>query len=126
MSVQTIQPVASFVAGPYSPGVIAEGKFLFISGQGPYCSQSHRFIRGTVAEQTRLTLKNLQAVLSEAGLTASQVVTCKVYLQQLTESSFQQMNEAYADFFGSHKPARTTVGCQLLNIDVEVDAIAAL
>lgn len=111
---------------PYSPGVIAEGKFLFISGQGPYDPEQGRFVRSSVEEQTKLTLECLQRVIEQAGATVENVVSCRVFLQQLTETNFAAMNRAYSEFFGSNLPARTTVGCQLLNIDVEIDCIVKL
>lgn len=126
MSIQAVHPDGACISGPYSPGIIAEGKFLHISGQGPFCKIEGRFIRGTVHQQTTLTLENVKAVVVAAGADISRIISCRVYLQQLTESSFAQMNEAYARFFGAHQPVRTTIGCQLLNIDVEIDAIVVL
>lgn len=111
---------------PYSSGVIAEGKFLFISGQGPYDPEQDKFVRGSVAEQTKLTLECLRRVINEAGAKVEDVVSCRVFLQQLTEANFAQLNEVYREFFGENLPARTTIGCQLLNIDVEIDCIVKL
>jgi 2-iminobutanoate/2-iminopropanoate deaminase len=116
-------PVA---AGPYSLGVFGEGKFLHVSGQGPYDPALGRFVRGSVAEQTELTLQNVRKIIEAAGGSLENVVSCRVFLQQLTEANFREMNEVYARFFGEHKPARTTIGCQLLNIDVEIDAVVLL
>jgi len=113
-------------AGPYSLGVIAEGRFLYVSGQGPYDPEQGKFVCGSVAEQTRLTLKNVERIVVAAGGSLENVVSCRVFLQQLTEKNFQAMNEVYAEFFGEHKPSRTTIGCQLLNIDVEIDAVVVL
>lgn len=126
MKLQSVSPAGVRTFGPYSPGIIAEGKILAVSGQGPFCQKEGRFICGTIAEQTLLTLENVRAILDAANADISQIISCRVYLQQLTESTFAQMNEAYAQFFGDHKPVRTTIGCQLLNIDVEIDVLAAL
>lgn len=111
---------------PFSSGVVAEGKFLFVSGQGPYDPQVGYFVQGSVAEQTRLTLECIRRVAEAAGATLEDVVSCRVFLQQITEKTFAEMNAVYAEFFGSNQPARTTVGCQLLNIDVEIDCIIRL
>jgi len=111
---------------PFSLGVVAEGKFLFVAGQGPYDPAVGNFVRGSIAEQTRLTLECIKRVVETAGATMADVVTCRVFLQQLTEKTFAEMNGAYEEFFDSNKPARTTVGCQLLNIDVEIDCIVRL
>lgn len=111
---------------PYSAGVIAEGKFLFISGQGPFDPTVGRFVRGSVTEQTNLTLACLKRVIEAAGARVDDIVSCRVFLQMLTESSFAELNAAYGAFFGPNKPARTTIGCQLLNIDVEIDCIVRI
>lgn len=108
---------------PYSSGVIAEGKFLFISGQGPWDPAENCFVRGSVSKQTKLTLECVRRVIEEAGAKVDDVVSCRVYLQQLTEANFTEMNAAYAEFFEGNKPVRTTIGCQLLNIDVEIDCV---
>lgn len=110
--------------GPYSPVVVADG-FLFVSGQTPFDPAVGRIVRGTVAEQTALVLANIERALVAAGATKEDVVCCRIYLQDLNEENFRAMNAVYAEFFGEHKPARTTIGCQLLNMDVEIDAVAA-
>lgn len=111
---------------PISSGVIAEGKFLFVAGQGPYDPAVGAFVRGSVREQTRLTLESIKLIIETAGATMDDVVSCRVFLQQITEKNFAEMNEAFSAIFGSNKPARTTVGCQLLNIDVEIDCIVCM
>jgi 2-iminobutanoate/2-iminopropanoate deaminase len=106
--------------------VIAEGKFLFVAGQGPFDPKVGSFVRGSIGEQTRLTLESLKVVIETAGARMEDMVSCRVFLQQITEKTFAEMNEAFAEFFPGDKPARTTVGCQLLNIDVEIDCIVRL
>ena len=108
---------------PFSSGIIAEGKFLFISGQGPWDPQKGGFVRGSIGEQTRLTMECIRRLVTLAGATMDDIVSCRIFLQQITEKNFAEMNEVYASFFGEVKPVRTTVGCQLLNIDVEIDCI---
>lgn len=112
--------------GPFSQGVEAEGRFLFVAGQGPYDSARGGFSREGIAEQTRLTLACFQRVLDEAGARREDVVSCRVFLQPLNSETFAAMNAVYAEFFGDHKPARTTIGAQLLDIDVEIDGIVRL
>ncbi len=112
--------------GPYSPAVVAEGKFLFVSGQIPYDVQAGGIVKGSIAEQTRIVLTNLERVLKTAGASLASVVHCRVYLQPLTKETFAEMNGVYEEFFGTDKPARTTLGAQLLNFDVEIEAIAVL
>ncbi len=113
-------------AGPYSLGVIAEGKFLFVAGQGPYNPTTGKFERGTITEQTELTLNNVKAIVEAAGGKMENAVSCRVYLQPLDTQTFEQMNNVYKKFWGPNPPVRTTVGSQLLNIDVEIDCIVVL
>ena len=54
------------------------------------------------------------------------VVSCRVYLAQLTEKNFAEMNAVYAEFFVTDAPARATVGVQLLNMSVEMECIVRL
>ncbi len=112
--------------GPFAQAVAAEGHFLFVSGQGPFDPHADTFVRGTISDQTRLTLECLDRVLRKAGTSRENVVSCRVYLQPLNDETFSAMNSVYSDFFGFHKPARTTVGTQLLNIDVEIECIALM
>ena len=111
---------------PLSSGVIAEGKFLFVAGQGPYDPATGTWSRASIGEQTRLTMESIKLIVETAGATMDDIVTCRVFLQQITERTFAEMNEAYSKFFGPEKPARTTVGCQLLNIDVEIDCVVRM
>ena len=112
--------------GPYSPAVIADGRYLFVSGQIPFDPAAGGIVKGTVTEQTEIVLTNLERVVRTAGATLAQVVQCRVYLAELTKENFGEMNGVYARFFGDHKPARTTLGAQLLGFDVEIEAVVAL
>ena len=110
--------------GPYSLGVIAEGKFLFISGMTPWDPASGKIERGTVARQTELVLENIKKVLAAAGAGFENVVSSRVYLSNLTPENFREMNEVYIRFFGESAPARATLGVQLLGFDVEIECVA--
>jgi 2-iminobutanoate/2-iminopropanoate deaminase len=109
-------------AGAYSPGVIAEGRFVYVSGQGPI--RDGEVVGGTIEEQTRLVMDNLGAVLAEAGASYADVVRCGVFLADLDD--FAAMNEVYESFFDEPLPARTTVGANLPGIKVEIDCVAVL
>jgi 2-iminobutanoate/2-iminopropanoate deaminase len=109
-------------AGAYSPGIIAEGRFVYVSGQGPI---RDGVIVGTSAgEQTQIVLENLAAVLAEAGATPADVVRCGVFLADIAD--FAEMNEVYSRFFPRPLPARTTVGAALSGMLVEIDCVAVL
>lgn len=109
--------------GPYSPAVKAGG-FVYVSGQVPIDTSNNQVSLGDIQHETRLVLTNIKSILAGAGADLSQVVKCNVYLAN--GEDFKAMNEVYAEFFGAHKPARTTVVCQFAmpTIKVEIDCIA--
>ncbi len=109
-------------AGPYSHAVVANG-FVFVSGQGPADPATGRVPDGFAA-QVEQTLRNVETILKGAGASLRDVVKIGAYLSDLTR--FAEYNEVYKRFFPENPPARTTVGCQLLGILVEIDAIAAI
>lgn len=125
-------PIASFpgsppALGPYSLGVVGEGKFVFVSGMIPFNPATCRVERGTIAEQTELVLANLKNVLEAEGATIADVVSCRVYLGDAKPENFKQLNEVYAKYFGDSKPARATIGAQMPGeFDVEIECIAVL
>lgn len=112
--------------GPYSLGVMAEGRFIFVSGMTPFDPATGKIERGSVSEQTVLVLENVKKVLAASGATLADVVSCRVYLSNLTPETFQEMNAVYAGYFGESLPARATIGAQLLGFDVEIECVAGL
>jgi len=120
MSKQAI--AGSQPAGAYSPGIVAEGKFVYVSGQGP--TRDGVIVGETTGEQTKVVLENLAAVLAEAGAGLADVVKCGVFLQDIAD--FAEMNAVYAEVFPAPLPARTTVGAELTGIRVEIDCVAVL
>ena len=117
------QPVAGTQpAGAYSPGIIAEGRFLYVSGQAPL--RDGVVVGETAGEQTRIALENVAAVLAAAGAGLADVVRCGVFLADMAD--FAEMNSVYAEFFGDPLPARTTVGVALAGFKVEIDCVAVL
>jgi 2-iminobutanoate/2-iminopropanoate deaminase len=110
--------------GPYSIAVRA-GDFLFISGQGPVDPISGELQSElSVQDQTKLVLQHLETVLRGCGSSLHDVVKCSVFLNDVKD--FDAMNAVYAEVFGPHKPARTTVGAGMVAIGmkVEIDCIA--
>lgn len=108
--------------GAYSPGVVAEGHLLAVSGQGPLVDG--RVVSGTIEEETELTLRNVLAVVQEAGGTEADVIRCGVFLADMAD--FGGMDRAYRAAFSEPLPARTTVGCALADIRVEIDCLAVI
>ena len=110
--------------GSYSHGVVANG-FLYTCGMGPADPATGKTVDGGVAEQTRQTLKNLQAILAERGAVLADVVKVTAHLQDVNRD-FAAYDEVYREFFTAPFPVRTTVGSDLINILVEIDLVVAL
>ena len=108
--------------GPYSQGVLVKDT-LYVSGQIPYVPETMKPAGTDIQSQTLQSLKNVLAIVEEAGMGKENIVKCGVFLQDL--SMFKEMNEVYADFFKDHKPARFAVEVRRLPLDVliEIDAI---
>lgn len=116
-------PGAPAPQGPYSHAVKAGG-FIYVSGQAALDPKTNKFVIGTVAEETRLTIENIKSILSGAGADLSHVIKCSVFLSDIRD--FAEMNEVYNEYFGEAKPARTTVNAVLpgKGIKVEIDCVA--
>ena len=112
--------------GPYNQGIVASGSFLFIAGQVPIDPQNGQVIQGDIKTQTRQVLKNLQAIIHQAGAAVESVVKTTVFLKDMNE--FAGMNEVYAEFFKIDPPARSTVEVARLprDVKVEIEAIVVV
>lgn len=109
--------------GHYSPGVISNG-LLFISGQLSIDPDTRTVPDGGIEEHAKLALSNLDRVLKEAGLERSSVVRCRVYVSDIDD--WDEVNDIYAEFFGTHKPARIVVPVSKLHFGclIEIEAVA--
>ena len=108
--------------GAYSAGVVCDG-WLYVSGQGPLDLKTGQVVRGTIEEETRLTLEHVGKVLAAAGCSFDDVVKSTVHLADIRE--FDRFNKTYAEFFKGVRPARTTVQSVLWGgIKVEIDVVA--
>src|SRR6478752_1449204 len=110
--------------GAYSPGIIAEGRFLYVSGQGPLIDG--KYDPASAEEETRLTLENIGRILASAGAGFDDVVRCGCFLADIND--FNAMNGVYATYFSEPRPARTTVQVAALpgGIKVEIDCVVLL
>lgn len=110
--------------GPYSQGIQA-GNMVFVSGQLPIVPETGELLRGSVADQTRQSLQNIQHILAEAGCTLADVVKTTIFLKSMDD--FAEVNAAYAAFFPENAPARACVQVAKLpkDADLEIEAIAA-
>ena len=111
--------------GPYSQAIVVNG-MLFASGQIALDPGTGNLVEGDFAAQARRVFQNLKAVLRAGGSDFSRVTKATVYLTDL--ANFQTLNSIYAEHFGTHKPARTTVGVASLprGAMVEIDVIATV
>ncbi len=107
--------------GAYSPG-LRVGDFIFVSGQTPLDPATNKVAGETIEEQTAQVIENIKAILEAGGASLADVVKVSAHLSDL--SLFPRYNKVYADYFPDPKPTRTTVGSQLMDILVEIDAIA--
>lgn len=108
--------------GPYSQAVVLNG-MVYTSGQIALDPETQEFLQGDVAEQTERVLKNLKAVLEEAGSSLEEAVKVTVFIKNMDD--FPVVNEVYARYF-VNKPARSTVEVSRLPKDalVEIECIA--
>lgn len=107
-------------AGPYSQGIELE-RLVFVAGQRPQDPITGE-IKDNIKDQTRQVIKNIQAILAEAGCTLNDVVRTTVYLSDI--KYFSEMNKIYEEMFSKPYPTRTTFGAQLRGILIEIDVIA--
>lgn len=111
--------------GPYSQAVVSDG-WVFVSGQIPFDPKTMVQVPGGIAEQTDRSLRNIRAILEEAGAGMETVVKTTVFLKDMGD--FTAMNEVYARHFGDHRPARAAVEAAGLpkGVDVEIECVARL
>jgi 2-iminobutanoate/2-iminopropanoate deaminase len=112
--------------GPYSQAVVASGSLVFTAGQIPLDPATGKVDGDDIATQTRRALANVGEILKKAGSSPQKVVKTTVFLKDMDE--FAGMNAVYAEFFGTHAPARSTVEVARLpkDVKVEIEAIAVV
>ena len=111
--------------GPYSQGMSYNG-LVYTSGQIPLDPATMEIAGEDIKAQTRQVLSNLQQVLQAGGSSLDQVIKTTCFLSDM--NNFVAFNEVYAEFFGSHAPARSCVQVARLPKDVlvEVEAIGII
>ena len=111
--------------GPYVQGKVING-FMFASGQIPLDPVTGKLVEGDITQQARQALKNVQALVEEAGSSLERVVKTTCFLKNIDD--FAAFNTVYAEFFRENPPARSCVG----KIDLpkgalcEIEIIAAV
>lgn len=109
--------------GPYSQAIMLDG-FLFCSGQIPINPKTQDVFTGDIKIQTEMVLANIEAVLSEAGMSFSNVVKTTIFLTSMND--FATVNEIYAKKFVVNPPARSTIAVAALpkGVNVEIEVLA--
>jgi len=117
-------PNAPAAIGPYSQA-IETGGTLYISGQIPLVPQTMKIVEVGIQEQTEQVLKNIGAILNEAGYDYSDVVKSTCLLSDM--ANFKAMNEVYGRFYPENPPARAAFAVKELPMGVliEIETIAA-
>lgn len=110
--------------GPYSQAIVVNN-MLYTSGQIPL-DKNGNFVDGDIKVQTKQVLQNLEAVFKAANTSSNNVIKTTVFLANMDD--FVAFNEVYAEFFGEHKPARSTIAVKTLpkNALVEIECIVKI
>lgn len=110
--------------GPYNQA-IRTGNLLFVSGQVALKPGTNDLANADIIEETHQVLKNVKAILAEAGMDFTNIVKTTIFLSDM--ALFSQVNEIYAKYFDGGFPARETVAVKGLpkNANVEISVIAA-
>lgn len=116
-------PNAPAPIGPYSQAVLANG-FLYVSGQIPINPATGELTQSSVKEETEQVMRNLNAVLLEAGFEFTHILKSTIFLSDM--DLFAEVNEVYGSYFESDFPARETVAVKGLpkGVNVEISVIA--
>ena len=113
-----ITPLAPAPIGPYNQAIKANG-FIFVSGQVAIIPASGELVTGDIVAETHQVMKNIAAILEQAGVGFDQVVKTTIFLSDM--SLFAQVNEVYGSYFPGTYPARETVAVKGLPKGVNVE-----
>ena len=116
--------LAPAAVGPYSQAVEVNGT-LYVSGQIPLDPQTMKIVEGGIQEQTEQVMKNIGAILNEAGYSYSDVVKSTCLLSDM--ANFKSMNEVYGKYYPANAPARAAFAVKELPMGalIEIETIAA-
>lgn len=116
-------PGAPSPIGPYSQAIVSNNQ-CFVSGQVPVDPNTGEMVLTSLGDSTHRIMKNIQALIEEAGFTMSDIVKCSIFLKDM--GYFAEVNEVYATYFNETPPARETVAVKQLPLDapVEISCIA--
>ncbi|MEO8795118.1 MAG: RidA family protein [Daejeonella sp.] len=116
-------PKAPAPIGPYSQAVVA-GNMLYVSGQICLDAKTNELVNSDIFEETTKVMKNIEALLKEAGYGFENIVKTSIFLSDM--SLFASVNDIYSSYFNSDFPARETVAVAGLpkNVNVEISVTA--
>ncbi|MBL4705605.1 MAG: RidA family protein [Flavobacteriales bacterium] len=111
--------------GPYNQAVALNGT-LFMSGQIAINPENGELVTDNIEAETHQVMKNIEAVLTEAGCTFKSVIKCSIFISDM--NNFSKINEVYGSYFSDDYPARECVEVSVLpkNVNVEISVIAGL
>lgn len=114
---------APAAGGPYSQAVEMNG-MLFVSGQIAVDPQTGKMVEGDISVQTMRVMKNIEAILDEAGYNFAEVVKSTCYLSDIAD--FKAMNEVYSQFYFENQPARAAFAVKDLPLGalIEIETVA--
>ncbi|MEL6142359.1 MAG: RidA family protein [Bacteroidota bacterium] len=119
-------PNAPAPVGPYNQAILVNG-MLYVSGQVAIDPASGELVNGSIEEETHQVMKNLQAILTEAGITFEHVLKCSVFVSDM--GNYGRINDVYAEYFNEDTaPARELVEVANLPkyVNVEISLIAVV
>lgn len=111
--------------GPYNQAVMVDN-MLYVSGQIAINPETGELVMDNIIEETQQVMRNLEAILTEAGMNFSNVIKTTIFLKDMNQ--FSKVNEVYGAFFKSDFPARETVQVAALPkfVNVEISVVAAI
>jgi 2-iminobutanoate/2-iminopropanoate deaminase len=123
--VRTEKAPAPFQGAPYSQAIVWSD-LVFVSGQVPLDPDTGQMVEGGIREQAERVLRNVQAILEEAGSSLDNLLKTTIFIADFGD--FGELNEVYRSFVGENPPARATVEISSLpqGALLEIDAIAHL
>lgn len=109
--------------GPYSQA-IEMGGFLYVSGQIAINPETGELVRESFADETRMVLENLKAIIEAGGSSINDTVKVTIYLKDMGD--FPEFNEIYGEYFGLSLPARACIEVNRLpkDVNIEIEAVA--
>ena len=118
-------PGAPAPIGPYSQAIL-KSDTLYVSGQIPLNPKTNELVQDSIENATNQVMQNINALVTEAGMTMDNIVKCSIFLKDL--SNFSKVNEIYSQYFRCLPPARETVQVSKLpmDVDIEISCIAVL